>query len=159
MIHADDAQPEPPRPEADLPRLTLHFDGGSRGNPGPGGVGVVIADEADGTVRHARGFFLGRCTNNQAEYTGLIRGVELAAALKPQHLDIVSDSELLVKQIKGVYRCKNEKLKPLFAEANALLVALPAYTIRHVKRNLNQDADALANAAMDAKADLNRDPA
>ena len=158
MSAPDTPSTEVPRPEAGLPRLTLHFDGGSRGNPGPGGVGVVVADEADGRLIHARGFFLGRCTNNQAEYTGLIRGVELAAALKPQHVDIVSDSELLVKQVNGQYNCKNKQLKILLAQANALLVSLPAYTVRHVKRNLNQDADALANAAMDAKADVNQDP-
>jgi probable phosphoglycerate mutase len=137
--------------------LILHIDGGARGNPGPAGVGVVITAKDDGTALVRRGFYLGHATNNVAEYTGLLRGLELVAAWKPTDVEIVSDSELLVKQIKGQYRVKAEHLKPLFEQAHRKLAALPRWSIRHVLRGDNQEADGLANRAMDRKQDVDLD--
>jgi ribonuclease HI len=133
--------------------LTLYVDGGSRGNPGPAGAGVVIRDERRGLV-HEGAYFVGRQTNNAAEYLALIKGLERAARAAPDGLTIISDSELLVRQLTGEYRVKSPKLAPLHAEAEALLVRLGRWTARHVPREQNARADALANLAMDRRADV-----
>ena len=137
--------------------LTAHIDGGARGNPGPAGVGVVVTDAA-GEVRRARGYFLGRKSNNEAEYTGLLKAIELASELQAANLTVVSDSELLVKQVNRQYRCKAANLKPLLAEARQGLDGFGTWKVTHVLRDQNQDADRLANLAMDAEADVNQDP-
>ena len=137
--------------------VTVHIDGGARGNPGPAGVGVVVS--RDGEVLRARGYFLGRKTNNEAEYTGLLKGIELATAMQAASLTIVSDSELLVHQVNGKYRCKAANLKPLLADAKRGLEAFDTWQVRHVLRSDNVDADRLANQAMDAAADVSEDPA
>ncbi|MEE8169490.1 MAG: reverse transcriptase-like protein [Phycisphaerae bacterium] len=141
--------------------LTIHIDGGSRGNPGPAGAGVVIV-QADGTALFEAGFFLGRMTNNMAEYHGLIRALEAAEAWPDAALSIVSDSQLMVRQITGQYRVKNAKLAPLFEEVRKRLLGRESWRIRHVLREENTRADALANSAMDASADVievdDRDP-
>jgi len=135
--------------------LTLHTDGGSRGNPGPAGVGVVLADAADGQAVHEAGHFVGHTTNNVAEYTGLIRGLEAAQRLGATKVSVRSDSELMVRQVKGEYRVKAAQLKPLHAEVMQLLGAFDGgWDIGHVRREGNQRADALANRAMDARADV-----
>ncbi len=134
--------------------LVVHIDGGARGNPGPAGVGVVVSTADDGTVLFRRGYFLGETTNNVAEYTGLLRGIELASTLDCTHVRFVSDSELMVKQMKGVYKVKADHLRKLRDKAQCALAALPSWEITHVKREHNQGADEMANAAMDARADV-----
>lgn len=136
-------------------KLILHVDGGARGNPGPGGSGVAIAD-ADGAPVFEAGYFLGRVTNNQAEYTGLLKGLAVAARAGADELEIRSDSELLVRQINGDYRVKNEGLIPLYDEAVRLLGTFKKWHISHVRREQNKTADRLANDAMDAAADVIR---
>ena len=133
--------------------LRLNVDGGSRGNPGPAGCGVVLAD-ADGETLLERGYFLGAITNNVAEYHGLLKGLELAAQFNPQRLEIFSDSELMVRQITGEYRVKSPDLMPLFAQAQLGLLKFDSWQIRHVPRAQNAAADRMANLAMDAKADV-----
>jgi ribonuclease HI len=137
--------------------LIIHFDGGSRGNPGPASAGVVIHDADTGQAVHEAGYFLGRCTNNVAEYQGLIRSLERAAELGGDQLDIHSDSELLVRQITGQYRVKSADLKPLYARAADLLDKFPNWQIQHVRREKNQRADELANLAIDHQADVSGD--
>ena len=137
--------------------LTIHFDGGSRGNPGPASAGVVIRDSDSGKPVHEAGYFLGKCTNNVAEYQGLIRSLDIAAGLGGQRLDIYSDSQLLVRQITGEYRVKSPDLKPLFEQAKRLLGGFADWRIQHVLRDKNQRADELANLAMDHQADVTGD--
>ena len=134
--------------------LTIHFDGGSRGNPGPASAGVVIHDADTGKPVHEAGYFLGKRTNNVAEYQGLIRSLEKAKQLGGERLDIHSDSQLLVRQITGAYRVKSPALKPLYEQAKALLSGFADWKIQHVYRDKNQRADELANLAMDHHADV-----
>ena len=132
----------------------IYVDGGARGNPGPAGVGVVIQDAADGQALQEVGYYLGHATNNVAEYTGLIRALELADQLGARGLTIRSDSQLMVRQLLGEYRVKAEGLKPLFQRARELLDGFDSWSIDHVPREKNQVADRLANQAMDAKRDV-----
>jgi ribonuclease HI len=134
--------------------LSLHFDGGSRGNPGPAAIGVRLIDAQTHQPVHEAGYFLGETTNNVAEYKALLQGLAIAARLEPASLTIYSDSELLVRQITGQYRVKSQALKPLFEQAQAKLVRLGHWSIQHVRRESNQRADALANEAMDAGEDV-----
>jgi ribonuclease HI len=130
-------------------RAVLRSDGGARGNPGPAGAGFVI--EVDGSQICAGGRYLGETTNNVAEYLALIWGLENALALGVSQLTVFADSELLVKQINGVYRVKNEGLKPLFLEALTLLRQFTKFEVKHVRREDNKAADEMANLAMDAR--------
>lgn len=132
--------------------VILHTDGASRGNPGPASAGVVIA-HGDKPV-FAGGFFLGRMTNNQAEYHGLLLGLEQALAMGASSIIVRSDSELLVRQINGQYRVKNADLKPLVKRALDLLERFDSAEVGHVRREGNARADALANQALDAKANV-----
>ncbi|MCL2641464.1 MAG: ribonuclease HI family protein [Phycisphaerales bacterium] len=128
--------------------LTLHFDGGARGNPGPGGIGVVLLDE-DGDAIYELGEFLGHCTSNVAEYTALVRGLAAAKTLGAKKLIVKADSELVVRQINGVYKVKSPHLKPLFQRAVTLMREIGDVTISHIYREGNARADELANDAMD----------
>lgn len=132
--------------------LIIHIDGGARGNPGLAGAGVVIADDAGRTL-HEAGYFLGRQTNNAAEYQALILALERAARLADPHLTIYSDSELLVHQITGQYRVKSRNLIGYVERAQLLLLRFDSWTIRHVRREGNHRADQLANIAMDQERD------
>ena len=136
------------KPPARRKRLVLHCDGGSRGNPGPAGCGAVVTDEA-GCVLAERGKFLGQATNNVAEYSGLIDGLNLCLELGGTDLLIQADSELLVRQLNGEYKVKNAGLKPLFSKAQQLLGRFAAWKAEHVRREFNCRADELANEAMD----------
>ena len=127
-----------------------NVDGGSRGNPGPAGYGVRIEQE-DGTIVELKES-LGVATNNFAEYNGLLAALRWAAAHGIERLHVRSDSELLVKQMKGEYRVKNPGLLPLFEEARGLARRIGSVRFEHVRRELNKDADRLANEAMDAAA-------
>jgi|SRR5271154_7114793 ribonuclease HI len=128
--------------------LVAYSDGGARGNPGPSGYGVVIQDQAGKKIA-ALSEYLGHQTNNFAEYQGLIAALEYAVKHGHKALKVVSDSELLVRQIKGIYKVKNAALKDLHARAKELIVQLDWFSIGHVLRGHNQQADELANAAMD----------
>jgi ribonuclease HI len=128
--------------------MVAHVDGGSRGNPGPSGYGAYITD-AEGRTLAELGEFLGVQTNNFAEYSGLIAALEYAVEHDYGTVKIVSDSELLVKQMKGQYKVRSEALLAIYGEAKALIRKLDRFEIRHVLRHLNKDADRLANAAMD----------
>jgi dinuclear metal center YbgI/SA1388 family protein len=132
-------------------RLRLHVDGGSRGNPGPGAIGVVLED-SDGRVIEEFGRTIGICTNNVAEYRALLAGLELAAKAGAEELEILADSELLVKQLRGEYKVKNEGLKPLHDDAKERLRGFRRTAIRHVPRAQNAEADRLVNKALDEAA-------
>ena len=127
-----------------------NIDGGARGNPGPAGYGVRI-ERDDGTSVELKEA-LGVTTNNVAEYRGLIAALAWAAAHGVSRLHVRSDSELLVKQMRGEYRVKNEGLKPLSAEARRLVAQIGDVRFEHVPREQNKDADRLANEAMDEAA-------
>jgi len=128
--------------------LVAHSDGGARGNPGPAGYGVVIKDQTGRKVA-VLSEYLGHQTNNFAEYQGLIAALEYALQHGPKALKLISDSELLVRQIKGIYKVKNATLKDLHGRAKELISQLEWFSIGHALREHNQEADQLANEAMD----------
>ena len=128
--------------------VTAHCDGGARGNPGPAGFGAIIQD-ADGRVLAELSEFLGIQTNNFAEYSGLLAVLQFAVANRHPRLRVISDSELMVKQIQGAYKVKSPGLKPLYDEARKRIARLEAFQISHALRHKNKDADRLANQAMD----------
>jgi ribonuclease HI len=128
--------------------LIAHSDGGARGNPGPAGYGVVVQDESGRKVA-TLSEYLGHQTNNFAEYQGLIAALEYAIQHGPKALKLISDSELLVRQIKGIYKVKNATLRDLHGRAQELIAQLDWFSIGHALREHNQEADRLANEAMD----------
>ena len=128
--------------------LVAHIDGGARGNPGPAGYGVAIQD-GTGRAVAALSEYLGRQTNNFAEYSGLLGALTYALKHGYKALKVFSDSELMVKQIKGQYKVKNPTLQELHGNATKMIGELDAFEIRHVLREKNRDADRLANQAMD----------
>jgi ribonuclease HI len=128
--------------------IVAYIDGGSRGNPGPAGYGVRLEDERAELVEELRGS-LGVATNNIAEYHGLLAALAWAADRGITSLEIRSDSELLVKQMLGVYRVKNAGLQPLHGRARLLAARIGRVRFTHVRRELNKEADRLANLAMD----------
>lgn len=130
-------------------KTRLSTDGGARGNPGPAAYGFVL-ETADGTVLAAEGKAIGVATNNVAEYRALIAGLERAAELAVDELEVVSDSELLVKQMTGEYRVKNEALKELHTQATRLARKLGKVSYTAVRREHNELADRLVNEALDA---------
>ncbi len=129
-------------------KARLFTDGGARGNPGPAAYGFVLEAE-DGTVLAAEGAAIGVATNNVAEYSGLIAGLRRAIELAVPEVEVVSDSELMVKQLRGEYRVKNEALRKLFVDATQLARQLERVEYRHVKRAHNELADRLVNEALD----------
>jgi ribonuclease HI len=128
--------------------LVAHIDGGSRGNPGPAGFGVVLHDESGHPVAELSDY-LGRQTNNHAEYAGLLAALEYAVKHGSKALKAISDSELMVKQMNGQYKVSNQALRELYDRAKNLVRQLDHFQIRHVLREKNQQADRLANLAMD----------
>ncbi len=133
--------------------LTLQFDGGSRGNPGPAGIGVVVS-AADGTPLVTLGRFIGRATNNVAEYRALITALAEAKKLGAKKIIVRGDSELIIKQMRGEYRVKNPGMRNLYDEAQSLLRQFDDSRIEHNLRHKNELADKLANLAMDRKSDV-----
>jgi len=127
----------------------LYSDGACRGNPGEGGAGAVITDDAGNTLWEGQKY-LGQCTNNIAEYQALILGLEGALAAGCRELEIFMDSELLARQIAGSYKVKNEKLKILMQEVRRLLASFSSAQVKHVLRCHNSHADRLANQAIDS---------
>ena len=130
-------------------KARLSTDGGARGNPGPAAFGYVLEAE-DGTVLAAHGEAIGAATNNVAEYRGLVEGLRKAVELAVGEVDVVSDSELLVKQMRGEYKVKNAALRELSLEAAALARQLDRVTYKSVRREHNELADRLVNEALDA---------
>jgi probable phosphoglycerate mutase len=128
--------------------ITAHCDGGARGNPGPAGYGVEVTD-ATGHVVAELSEFLGVRTNNYAEYSGLLASLQFALDHGHRRLRVISDSELMVKQIQGKYKVNSPDLKPLWQEAKNRIARLDAFDISHALRHKNKAADALANQAMD----------
>ncbi|HJU48067.1 MAG TPA: ribonuclease HI family protein [Gaiellaceae bacterium] len=130
-------------------KATLYTDGGARGNPGPAAFAFVLEAE-DGTVLDARGEAIGTATNNVAEYAALVAGLRRAVEAGVGELEVVSDSELLVKQMRGEYKVKSRALQDLFLDASRLARELDAVSYRHVRREHNELADRLVNEALDA---------
>ena len=129
-------------------KLTVNVDGGARGNPGPAAIGVVVRND-DGAIVEAVGETIGRTTNNVAEYQALLRGIELASAHGADEVELIGDSELIVRQIEGRYKVKHADMKELHAQAKKMLAGFDSWSIRHVKRAQNADADKLVNEALD----------
>jgi ribonuclease HI len=129
-------------------KLIIYCDGGSRGNPGPAGLGAVIYDEENNKLFELSEF-LGVTTNNQAEYKGVLKAIKKAKELKAKELSFYLDSELIVKQMKGQYRVKNRDLIPLYMEIRKHILEFQKVEFNHVRREYNKEADALANMAMD----------
>ena len=141
-------QPEKPAKSAKSVWINAHCDGGARGNPGPAGFGALIQDD-QGMVIAELSEFLGMRTNNYAEYSGLLACLQYALDHHHPRLRVVSDSELMVKQIQGKYKVNSPDLKPLWQEARNRIAKLEAFEISHALRHKNKDADRLANEAMD----------
>lgn len=147
-----------PLPEKKIsqPVWVVHIDGASRGNPGPSGIGIYVYDKTAAKALAKEGFFVGMKTNNQAEYLALVCAASLVKLLMLEHglsvvtLQVVSDSELLIKQMQGYYRVKNEVLAGVKLQAEELLRAIP-HTFKHVLREYNKVADLLANQGIDTK--------
>jgi len=133
--------------------ITLEFDGGSRGNPGPAGIGIVLR-ATDGTPLVTFGRFIGRATNNVAEYNALIIGLEKARELGARRVQVCGDSELIIKQMRGEYRVKHPDLQPLYRQAMELARQFESISFEHNYREKNSLADKLANLAMDRKVDV-----
>ena len=131
-----------------MDKLTVYVDGASWGNPGPASIGILLKDEL-GVVKTEISRSIGYATNNQAEYRALIVALEEAARMGTEHVDILMDSELVVRQVRGVYKTRNEKLKPLLSRVKELLNLFLSYTITHVPREQNASADSLAKKALD----------
>ena len=132
-------------------KLTVHVDGGARGNPGPAAAAAVLSDR-QGNVLDEASVVLGRATNNVAEYRGLLLGLERAKALGATEVDVINDSELIAHQVNGRYRVKHPDMVPLHREAVAALRGFDRWTLRPVPRAQNAAADALVNQALDAAA-------
>lgn len=131
-----------------MSRLRVNFDGGARRNPGPAAIGVVVRDDS-GRVLAEVGEKIGEATNNVAEYKALLRGIELAAEHGGTELELIGDSKLVVQQVQGAYKVKNAGIKPLHAEVKRALEGFDSWSIRHVLRAENADADRLVNEAFD----------
>ncbi|MFH0916808.1 MAG: Nif3-like dinuclear metal center hexameric protein [bacterium] len=142
------ADADGPRGRGDASKARLWIDGGSRGNPGPSAIGVVLEDDK-GSLLDTVSRAIGVATNNVAEYRALLTGLELAEAAGTREVEVLSDSELLVKQMRGEYRVRNEGLKPLHEEAERRARGFDRFSIRHVNREQNAHADSLVNHALD----------
>ena len=131
-------------------KLIAYTDGASRGNPGQAGIGVAIYNEKNEKLKSISQY-IGEATNNVAEYKALISALQASQELGAEEIEVFTDSELMVKQIKGEYRVKNEGLKPLFNEAKELIKTFTTVKVTHVRRELNKEADKLANIAIDSQ--------
>jgi ribonuclease HI len=129
-------------------RLRVHVDGGARGNPGPAAIAAVVTD-ADGAILEERGERIGQATNNVAEYRALLLGIDRARELGASELELVGDSELVVRQVRGEYKVKDAGLKPLHAQVMQALDDFDSWSIRHVRREQNAEADRLVNEVLD----------
>lgn len=133
-----------------MKKIIINTDGGARGNPGPAGIGLVISDE-QGNILYRLGEYIGETTNNQAEYRALLKALEEAKKLgySEDDLECRLDSELVVKQLNGQYKVKNEGIKPLFLQIHNLRSAFHSVSFKHIRREKNKEADRLVNEALD----------
>lgn len=131
-----------------MKKLIINTDGAAKGNPGPASIGVFIRDDKGAVVQEIAKY-IGEKTNNQAEYMALIEALKAAAEIGADVIEIFADSELMVSQVKGIYKVKNEGLRPLFEEVKSLLRKFSQCNIKHVPRERNREADKLANQAID----------
>jgi len=138
-------------PDVSPRRLLIYTDGAARGNPGPAGLGAILRDAENGDVLAELARFLGVRTNNYAEWTAVEDALREALRLGATHVDLRMDSELVARQISGRYRVKHPDLKPIHASVMAMLSQLRSYTVGHVPRELNKDADRLSNVAIDER--------
>jgi ribonuclease HI len=148
-------EPAPPssRPHR---RLLIHTDGAARGNPGPAGLGAILRDAETGETLAELATFLGVRTNNVAEWSAVEAALDEALRMGATHVDLRMDSELVARQIAGIYKVKHADLKPIHARVMAQLSRLEGYTVGHVPRALNGDADRLSNVAIDQVSDGSR---
>ncbi len=130
-------------------KVKIFTDGGARGNPGPAGIGVAVYDENDCLVK-SKSEYIGRATNNQAEYRAVLAAFALISADEIAEIEFFLDSELVVKQLNGEYRVKNKDLAPLFIKAHNNILKYKIISFRHIRREQNKEADRLANIAMDS---------
>ncbi|ADL12237.1 ribonuclease HI family protein [Acetohalobium arabaticum] len=128
--------------------LNIYTDGASRGNPGPGGIGVLIKDGSN-NIKEELADYIGEATNNEAEYQAIIAGLKKARELNSESISLFSDSQLVIKQLTGEYRVRSEKLKPYYLEIKELLQDLPDCDFQHIPREENHKADELANLGID----------
>ncbi|HHX22806.1 MAG TPA: ribonuclease HI family protein [Thermoanaerobacterales bacterium] len=135
-----------------MSKVIAYVDGASRGNPGNAGIGIVFINEQNNVVKEISDY-IGQTTNNIAEYTAMVTALKEALEMNFEEIEVISDSELIVKQINGEYQVKNKGLKPLYKEACQLLKEFKKYTVRHVKRERNKEADKLANRGIDEALD------
>lgn len=131
-------------------KIIAYTDGASRGNPGLAGIGIAFYNEQGEQIK-TFSEYIGEATNNIAEYKALIKALEIGKDLGAREMEVYADSELIVKQIKGEYKVKNEGLKPLYNVAKASINELSNFKITHVKREFNKEADKLANIAIDSR--------
>jgi ribonuclease HI len=141
----------PPADRAAPRRLVIHTDGAARGNPGLAGAGAVLRDAADGSLVSELAVFLGERTNNYAEWTAVALALEEAVLIGATHVDLRMDSQLVARQISGRYRVKHPDLQPIHARVMGLLTRFAGYTVGHVPRELNKEADRLSNVAIDQR--------
>ncbi len=139
-------------------QIIAYTDGASRGNPGPAASAFILSDPA-GTRLQAKAFFIGRTTNNVAEYTAIIKALQAAKEIGAKELTVFSDSELLVRQINGKYKVKSEQIRPLFQQAIELLIEFENYQVRFIPREKNKEADKLVNQALNLERDVESKPA
>jgi ribonuclease HI len=132
--------------------LRVNVDGGSRGNPGPAAIAAVVQD-GDGEVVEERSEAIGTATNNVAEYRALLLGIERAAAIGARRLELIGDSELIVRQVNGEYKVKDEALRELHRQVEKALEGFDEWSIRHVRREENEEADRLVNEELDRSSD------
>ncbi|MHC4544570.1 MAG: phosphoribosylglycinamide formyltransferase [Planctomycetota bacterium] len=135
--------------------VIAYTDGASRGNPGPAAAGFILTDP-NGTQLQAKAFFIGRSTNNVAEYTGIVKALEAAIKINAKRLNVFSDSELLVRQINGEYKVKSEQIRPLFQQAVEMLGRFENWKVQYVCREKNKEADKLVNQALNLEKDVVR---
>jgi ribonuclease HI len=131
-----------------MKKIIIHTDGGARGNPGPAGIGAVLSDE-NGEVIKELSKYIGKATNNQAEYQALVLALEEAKNIGAKEIDVFMDSELIVKQMNHEYKVKNKDLAPLFIKVYNLTLSFPKISFKHVRRENNKRADELVNLAID----------
>ncbi len=149
-IQVIEGQEEDVEDKKSISSLTIYSDGGSRGNPGEAGIGAVIYDEEGNVLQEISGY-IGKRTNNEAEYMALITGLKNALSISKGTIKVFADSELMIKQIKGEYKVKNERLRPLYLRLMKFLHQFESYQVTHVLRAKNKEADRLANEGMDRK--------
>jgi len=139
--------------EALAKEIRAYTDGGSRGNPGPAAAGFVLTDSR-GVQLEAKAFFLGRTTNNVAEYTAIIKALEAAKRIRGKRVTVFSDSELVVRQLNGQYKVKSEQVRPLYRQATALIDEFEDCEVQHIAREKNKEADKLVNQALNLEGDV-----